>query len=325
MKVHKQLTLLVFLMVFLLMLSSIINFQSAFDPKISAVIENNTTSNNVEQEQHHVSSPTLQNMSKGKGVILFFHIPKTGGSAIREGARRNAQQLKVHKSTDKGILEKIDMWTQDKNFEHFQGENSTVKFVEFHWQDGAVPLEASLKSWRQNAADIGLPFFVFTIMRDPLALYISTYNYFCIFLGKANKLDCPGPYGVDNMLEIAPDNPQGRWLCHGTIMFEGEDHNRPIVDCVMNGTLDRVIFENFDHIGFQEKTGKTVQIFKRMGINIELKRVNKSPHGMEVLVSKKKINSTALTFIQRRLTVDEHLLATAKKMREKNELFLSEV
>lgn len=131
---------------------------------------------------------------------------------------------------------------------------------------GLVPMDKLLAKWRRNAVTNNIPFFVFAVMWDSLATYISSivYNFFCIWLSKGIYMDCPPPHNVlDQMLDLSPDkNPQAWWLCYSTTMFEGGNYSLPIGKCTVNDKLLNVM----DDAHFFDHSTSTVLAFKRIWV-----------------------------------------------------------
>ena len=107
--------------------------------------------------------PSLPDLSKG-GLILFFHLPKTGGSSLRHLAKSNEQleyYSNEHHSMDASKA-LITHWTKTTKNENL----GRTKFFEFHWQ-----LEpCKYFNWKQNKILLALYFLTF-IFAQSLPLF----------------------------------------------------------------------------------------------------------------------------------------------------------
>lgn len=74
---------------------------------------------------------------------------------------------------------KINNWLErDSN-------NGEVLFVEVHGMDNynALELEPYIQFWRERSRITGVPFFSFTVLREPIASQVSFFNFYHIFPG----------------------------------------------------------------------------------------------------------------------------------------------
>lgn len=160
--------------------------------------------------------------------------------------------------------------------------------------------------WRKNAKANGIPFFVFSIMRDPLGAYISIFNFFCAFLGKAGHVDCKGAYDVNHMIEVSPDNPQSRWMCYATTLMLGSRYestkDKTIDEC---GDLIGMLKRGMDWIGILSRFTDTIKLFELMGINLG----NAKKNVKKGAIKKKDLSLEAMKVITTKLTHDEHMLS----------------
>ena len=150
-------------------------------------------------------------------------------------------------------------------------------------------------------------------MRKPLSAYLSIYNYFCIFLGKLKHVDCPQPWTVDGMMSISPDNPQTRWLIHGTTLFlggnEGEKtFHKPL--SVNSSQLSRIMEFHFDWVGTLESFDETLSVFRFLGIKFMNAKKNQ-PFGFSK-ITKDDMNKTVISSIDKKLCEDEALYSWAQ-------------
>ncbi len=90
--------------------------------------DDETPTTSVSDDKYRKSLPDLRN----GGIVLFFHLPKTGGTSIRLLARKNDKidLSKNHKLSMPQIKEKLEGWTHDPEI---TGTGRKVRMMEFHW------------------------------------------------------------------------------------------------------------------------------------------------------------------------------------------------
>jgi len=279
---------------------------------------NISVSSSGQKKEHTADLPesnrnNLPDLSKG-GIVLFFHMPKAGGSSIRAAAQKH-NQVEYH-SNEHISMEVAKKTIQDWTLsDDLIGEGKKVKFFELHWElESVVAMEMELNSWRAHAKLNEIPFFVLTIVRDPYDAYISFYNFFCIFLSKAGHVLCPGPHSVEHMIEISPDNPQTRWLCYATTLDKvgskaGEErHKLPVQECLPR--LFDIVGAQFDWIGTQKRMIETVGVLRTMGLKDWPLINNNHPHGFKT-VQKQEIDEKSKKLITSKLLIDQQLFTWA--------------
>ena len=175
-------------------------------------------------------------------------------------------------------------------------------------------LQEHLQEWRRNANRNGIPFFVFTMVRKALDEYLSVYNYFCIFLGKLKHVTCPEPWTVDGMLSTSPDNPQTRWLIHGTTLFLGGKagvDTTQIPVTTSSSQLLKIMEFHLNWVGTLERFNETLSVFRSMGIQFVNSRKNQAIGFKKI--TKNEINKTTLSFIEGKLLEYKRLYSWARK------------
>lgn len=123
-------------------------------------------------------APFIPNDNMG-GVVLFWHLAKTGGSTIRGNFASS-----FPKQVDYRPLLKPSDWNRvvpqiERNL--MNSHSKRILFVELHGQGAFANHEdwdKTLLTWRHLAEQYEKHFFVFTILREPLAHAISYYNFF---------------------------------------------------------------------------------------------------------------------------------------------------
>jgi hypothetical protein len=121
------------------------------------------------------------------GVVIFFHVAKTGGTSIRSIFGKKARIMPhVYLETvpnataflnSAALVDRV--LTRNTTFE----VGKKVLFLETHGLKApAMPfMHSHLQRWRQMAAEHGTSFFAFTLIREPVSYAVSYFNFFNAF------------------------------------------------------------------------------------------------------------------------------------------------
>ncbi len=72
------------------------------------------------------------------GIVLFFHVPKTGGTTMRFVAHKHAQiELNGDGLSVPEIRDKVTRWSLDPEI---VGPGQQVRMMEFHWESDPCKL-----------------------------------------------------------------------------------------------------------------------------------------------------------------------------------------
>ena len=139
---------------------------------------------------------------KGGGVIIFWHLAKTGGTTVRKqcatlpgvdymmlvtpqdyegGAQTIADRLTPLSVANTGGTSENEIYrTETENVDQHNHSRSHTLFVELHGMNSPTVLgmEPHLQQWRQLSEQHGTPLFIFTILREPVSYSISFFNFF---------------------------------------------------------------------------------------------------------------------------------------------------
>jgi len=139
----------------------------------AAVVSHNTATTST-MSPSLVGSLPCPSFEQG-GVILFFHISKTGGTTVR---RLVLQQFK----NDVVVKERVrftNVLPELKRYVEGASPNNKTLFIEIHdgpnlnlWEFAPI-----LQDLRERAHDNQVPFFCFTLLRQPLPYMVSFYNF----------------------------------------------------------------------------------------------------------------------------------------------------
>ena len=195
----------------------------------------------VISRQHHRLPPGSRRVPslKNGGVVFMLHIPKTGGTTIRELIKymKNGKRSEVnyvYLTGQRGLehtTEHMNEWLEnDTGLAGTRIENQepadAVHFIEYHALDRscATFLQLSktlLPQWKRLAEDREVPFFLFSIVREPVSLAVSFFNYYRAMEQNPKRFDYIPPENVteDVFLNASIANPQCLFLTRNEDSF----------------------------------------------------------------------------------------------------------
>jgi hypothetical protein len=137
--------------------------------------------------------PKIPDMTHG-GVLVYFHLYKTGGSSITELVMETKGDMEeeLDENDEESVIfinNREDMTGEDiMNSVTMVKNRGKVVFYNFHveFPETMYPtlVEAAplLKAWRQHATEEGVPFFLATVLREPLGQSLSFFNFFHVVI-----------------------------------------------------------------------------------------------------------------------------------------------
>jgi len=265
------------------------------------------------------------------GILFFYHLNKAGGTSMYENLRLlpNVRYYRAHHGEDeyeRNIVKKITSLLEgERRFPH-------GKILVFEVHSGSTPSLGrtfyQLTSWKKSFREkFGIPFFVFTIVREPISHLISAFNYKCITQqNKCERLHKKSlRKNVDGLLRLAHENVQcfyflRRWK---TLNEEFDKKDSPSLEECKSVYCDKM--KNiFDWIGTLEKYNETIDVLEKVlyGRNVtnstfrsNFKIWNKSKFAdnstfyrlkaNKALLSLSSLNDTAIAYLKHKSSYDQ--------------------
>jgi hypothetical protein len=127
------------------------------------------------------------NGKRGGGVIVFWHLAKTGGTSVRKRCATlpGVDYLLLVKPEDyyRGtdiIADYLIPRQELDSVDAFDHRHNHTLFVELHGMNAptVLDLQDQMKYWRTLSEKHNTPLFIFTLLREPVAYSVSYFNFF---------------------------------------------------------------------------------------------------------------------------------------------------
>jgi len=164
--------------------------------------------------------PLFPKMQPHGGFVLFLHVPKTGGTTIRD-ALMQYDQVQYHFVSGRKLFDEAHIKAMKYlNTVSLSSKNKKKRrrtfFLEIHGRDSPHLLELvdTIQIYRRMAQEHDVPVFMFSMLREPISFALSYFNFFHVQRG-------PNPYfrqvepTETNLLEYSLYNPQCLFLARG--------------------------------------------------------------------------------------------------------------
>ena len=232
--------------------------------------------------------PKIPDMTNG-GVLVFFHVYKTGGSSITEIMTETKADLEEDLMEDEYRKMMFENNREDITGEDILNSVLTAKnekipvFYNFHVEFPATSyptlVEAApiINGWREYAESQDVPFFIATVMREPLGHALSFFNFFHVVVAEQpwspftsylepTEENFLKTYVPNRLCHIMYDDPHGILeapefaLAEGVLeqlhLFMDEDElnrrNEPS-NCDVDAVRQILFGGTFDYVGVTER------------------------------------------------------------------------
>jgi hypothetical protein len=194
-------------------------------------------------------------------VVVFIHIGKTGGSTIGNHLTQATDHYHKgwtswgYRRARRGLETALTNWTK--------GDSHTL---ELHSADAPpyLTILPTIDSWRQRCKELDVPFFAFTVLRNPSKLAMSFFNFY--HGGYHRKFKHFKTATEAQFLNHTIDNPQCMFLSRGeTAYHPGNEHLRQnLTKSECNSVYD-ALAKHLDWIGTTETLASmTLPILERV-------------------------------------------------------------
>jgi Sulfotransferase family len=273
--------------------------------------------------------PLVPKMQPHGGFILFLHVPKTGGTTIRD-ALMKYDQVQYHFVSGRKLFDKAHInamkylsmvSSSSSNNKNNDKKRRKTFFLEIHGRDSPHLLElvGTIQIYRRMAQEHDIPIFIFSMLREPISYALSYFNFFHVQRG-------PNPYFPQveptetNLLEYSLYNPQCQFLARGEMSLrqrrrKGVD-NKPMPSIEECQLVQDALRNHMDWVGTTEQLNEsTLPILRQVlvvgddpsssHLSFPTKRVSR--HGRNESLALADLSFSTLAALQNMSRLDQEL------------------
>jgi hypothetical protein len=248
-------------------------------------------------------------------IIFFFHIPKTGGTTMMAPFVKHPDwryRMVYGPGKQKRYRQELYDW-----LDHW--EPGTQVYYEYHAGKAAPYMDSQVREdllvWRAMAKVRNIPFFAFTIVREPLSMAVSHFNF---YYASGDKKDpryfwVPDPTEQDFM-ELSVPNPQCLFCVKSELAYyeewrqQGKSMESTPEQC---DAVYEAFLNDLDWIGTMEGlSDETFPILEQLGRVRYCPEVRNKSHDK---ISKSTLSERALQFVQNTTALDQSIYQRAQR------------
>ena len=187
-------------------------------------------SSNIKTDATKISaSIELPLLATTGGIIIFLHVPKTGGTTIRKTYQNRDHVTYLfsnRKEKYESLVPRVNEWVQTGPFKNKKNSNSShhIGILEIHARNNPTFLSIcnQLKQWKATAKEHKVPFFAFTVLREPESFGMSYFNYYHGMRWEKRRFEfLPSPNMTDaNFIRTMHSNPQCLFLARSEQAYQ---------------------------------------------------------------------------------------------------------
>jgi hypothetical protein len=329
----------------LLLISVLIDFQSLWGATLTGAITEKMTSNvktkmvasdpnpdGIFTHRMNQSLPTFEN----GGILVFYHIYKTGGSTVGKMMHELAQ-ANARTTYFTMVRKTVDWEDHCELYLNIAVTQRKLVMLELHVEFPApdfpslVEMAPTLDRWRLEAHRRNIDFFAFTIIREPKAHAISFFNFFHVGAGRQTEIKSWNPFRPlaateknfihafvgNRQCQMLGSDPESTLSAPRDVVWSEPDASGFSTDqhtCQIDKVY-RVLFQSMDWVGTTEKLqNETLPLLTRLILNnpdvgkkvVPFKVYSNSPNqGQGVYLH--DLSTKSLSMLERETSLDRRL------------------